>query len=225
MDRRKKRDERKMDEKKMDEKKELLLYAVTDRRWLRGRTLYEQVEEALKGGVTMVQLREKNMPRQELLEEADRLRKLCAGYQVPFLINDDVEAARVTDADGVHLGQEDMGVCQARAALGPDKIIGVSARTVGQAKLAWEQGADYLGTGAVFATGTKQDARVISYEQLREICEAVPIPVVAIGGINADNLYRLRGSGISGIAVVSALFAQPDVCGAARSLKEKMRQM
>lgn len=173
----------------------------------------------------MVQLREKNMPWQELLEEAERIRELCAGYQVPFLVNDDAEAAHRVDADGVHLGQEDMGVCQARAVLGPDKIIGVSARTVRQAKLAWEQGADYLGTGAVFATGTKQDAQVISYEQLREICAAVPIPVIAIGGINADNLCQLRGSGISGIAVVSALFAQPDICRAAWSLKEQLGQL
>jgi len=216
---------KKKDGKKSGWKKEPLLYAVTDRRWLHGRTLYEQVEEALKGGVTMVQLREKNVPKQELLKEAERIRELCAGYRVPFLVNDDVETAHRADADGVHLGQEDMGVCQARAVLGPDKIIGVSARTVSQAKLAYEQGADYLGTGAVFATGTKQDAQVITYEQLREICAAVPIPVVAIGGISPDNLCQLRGSGISGIAVVSALFAQPDICRAARSLKEKMGQL
>ena len=202
-------------------KEELLLYAVTDRSWLNGRTLYEQAEEALQGGVTMLQLREKRMPEQELLEEAKRMKALCARYQVPLIINDNVELAHKVDADGVHVGQKDTDALTARRILGPDKIIGVSARTVEQALLAQEQGADYLGVGAVFPTGTKQDAQVISYERLRSICEAVTIPVAAIGGITKDNLAGLSGSGISGIAVVSAIFAQPDIKQAVRELREK----
>lgn len=202
-------------------KEDLLLYAVTDRSWLNGRTLYEQAEEALQGGVTMLQLREKNMPKPELLEEAERMKELCARYQVPLIMNDNVELARRVDADGVHVGQKDMDARTARRILGPDKIIGVSARTVEQALLAQEQGADYLGVGAVFPTGTKQDAQVIPYERLRAICEAVSIPVAAIGGITKDNLSSLSGSGICGIAVVSAVFAQPDIRQAVRELREQ----
>lgn len=202
-------------------KENLLLYAVTDRSWLNGRTLYEQAEEALQGGVTMLQLREKKMPEPEFLKEAERMKALCARYQVPLIINDNVELACRVDADGVHVGQKDTDVLTARRILGPDKIIGVSARTVEQALLAQEQGADYLGVGAVFPTGTKQDAQVISYERLRSICEAVSIPVAAIGGITRDNLGSLSGSGISGIAVVSAVFAQSDIRQAVRELREK----
>lgn len=206
-------------------KKELLLYAVTDRSWLNGSTLYGQVEQALQGGVTCVQLREKNRSRQELLEEAAEIKMLCARYQAAFIINDDVEAACIVGADGVHVGQKDTDVFTARAALGPDKIIGVSARTVEQAQLAQKQGADYLGVGAVFPTGTKQDAEVISFERLKEVCEAVTIPVVAIGGITKDNLPGLSGSGVSGIAVVSAIFAQPDIRQAAKELKERAKTL
>lgn len=202
-------------------KEDLLLYAVTDRSWLNGRTLYEQAEEALQGGVTMLQLREKKMPKLEFLEEAERMKALCARYQVPLVINDDAELACRVGADGVHVGQKDTDVLTARRLLGPDKIIGVSARTVGQALLAQEQGADYLGVGAVFPTGTKPDAQVISYERLRSICAAVSIPVVAIGGITKEKLGSLSGSGISGIAVVSAVFAQPDIRQAVRELREK----
>lgn len=209
----------------MDRRKDLLLYAVTDRSWLNGRTLYGQVEEALQGGVTCVQLREKNRSRQEFLEEAAKIKTLCARYQAPFIINDDVEVARIVDADGVHVGQKDADVFTARAALGEDKIIGVSARTVEQALSAQKQGADYLGVGAVFPTGTKQDAEVISFGRLKEVCEAVTIPVVAIGGITKDNLPGLSGSGISGIAVVSAIFAQPDIRQAAQGLKEKAKAL
>ncbi len=201
--------------------KDLLLYAVTDRSWLNGRTLYEQAEEALQGGVTFLQLREKSMSEPEVLEEAREIKKLCASYHVPFLINDSAELAKAAGADGVHIGQKDMDVPAARAILGPHKIIGVSARTVEQALLAQEQGADYLGVGAVFPTGTKQDARVISFKQLSAVCKAVSIPAVAIGGITKDNMEELAGSGISGIAVISAIFAQPDIRQAARDLKEK----
>ena len=200
-------------------KEDLLLYAVTDRSWLRGRQLWEQVEEALRGGVTMVQLREKNLPEREFLEEAVRIRKLCRAYHVPFIVNDNVEIARLCGADGVHTGQDDMEVSAVRAILGPDKIIGVSAKTVEQAVHAWKHGADYLGTGAVFPTGTKADATGISREQLRAVCAAVPLPVAAIGGITKENLSGLSGTGISGIAVVSALFARPDTRQAAAELR------
>ena len=156
------------------------LYAVTDRSWLRGRTLYEQVEEALQGGVTFVQLREKTLSEEEFLEEAKKIKGLCKKYRVPFIINDKVEIAIACDADGVHVGQNDMKAENVREKLGPDKIIGVSARTVEQALLAQEQGADYIGSGACFATSTKQDANVIDHEELKRICKAVDIPVVAI---------------------------------------------
>ena len=203
---------------------DLLLYAVTDRRWLKGRRLYEQVEEALRGGVTMVQLREKNLPEQEFLEEALEIKELCRKYHVPLIINDNVEIARRCGADGVHTGQGDMEVSAVRAILGKDKIIGVSAKTVEQAVYAWKHGADYLGTGAVFPTGTKADATGISREQLQAVGEAVPLPVAAIGGITKENLPGLSGTGISGIAVVSALFARPDIRLAAEELKAAVRR-
>lgn len=206
-------------------KEDLLLYAVTDRSWLSGHTLYEQVEEALQGGVTMVQLREKKLTEREFLKEAVKMKELCARYHVPLIINDRVDIALMADADGVHIGQKDLDLCIARAMLGPDKIIGVSARTVQQAKLACEQGADYLGVGAVFPTGTKQDVEVISYERLKEVCEAASIPAVAIGGITKNNLNGLIGSGISGIAVVSAVFAQQDIRSAANALREQLTKL
>ncbi len=207
------------------DKKNLLLYAVTDRSWLDGRTLYEQVQQALQGGVTMLQLREKNRSGQELFHEAMQIKKLCARYEVPFIINDNVFLAQETDADGVHLGQNDMDAGSARARLGPDKIIGVTARTVQQALAAQAQGADYIGTGAVFATATKQDAQVIGPKQLKDICNAVTIPAVAIGGITGENMAELSGSGICGIAVVSALFARPDIRLAAEQLRKKAEGM
>ena len=200
------------------DKKDLLLYAVTDRSWLDGRTLYEQVQQALQGGVTMLQLREKNRSGQELFHEAMQIKNLCARYDNVFL-------AQETDADGVHLGQNDMDAGSARARLGPDKIIGVTARTVQQALAAQAQGADYIGTGAVFATATKQDAQVIGPKQLKGICNAVTIPAVAIGGITGENMAELSGSGICGIAVVSALFARPDIRLAAEQLRKKAEGM
>ena len=209
---------------KCDER-DLLLYAVTDRSWLNGRTLREQVEEALKGGATFVQLREKELDQDAFLEEARQLKALCAAYHVPFVINDSVEIAAAIDADGVHVGQSDMEAGDVRAKLGPDKIIGVSAQTVEQALAAEARGADYLGVGAVFHTGTKADATAVSYETLREICRAVKIPVIAIGGITRDNVGELAGSGICGVAVVSAIFAQPDIERATRELGAAVRRM
>ena len=202
-------------------KEDLLLYAVTDRSWLNGETLYAQVEKALKGGVTFVQLREKALDEQAFLEEAKEIQKLCAKYHVPFVINDNVEIAAQIGADGVHVGQSDMEAGDVREKLGPDRIIGVSAQTVEQAVRAQERGADYLGVGAVFPTGSKADAVEVSHETVRAITEAVDIPVIAIGGITKDNVSELSGTGICGIAVISAIFAQTDIEGAAQVLKER----
>lgn len=207
------------------DKKDLLLYAVTDRSWLKGETLLSQVERAIKGGATFVQLREKELDAMHFLEEAKEIRKLCQKYNVPFVVNDNVEIAVRSDADGVHVGQSDMEAGDVRAKLGPDKIIGVSVQTAEQAVLAQERGADYLGVGAVFPTGSKADAQEVSHEMLKKICQAVDIPVIAIGGIGADNVRELSGSGICGIAVISAIFAKKDIEGAARELKGLTEEM
>ena len=207
------------------DKKDLLLYAVTDRSWLNGETLYSQVEKALKGGATFMQLREKDLDEKSFLKEAVEIKELCRKYGVPFVINDNVDIALFMDADGVHVGQSDMEALDVRAKLGPDKIIGVSAQTVEQALLAEKHGADYLGVGAVFHTGTKLDADDVSFETLKAICQAVSIPVLAIGGITKDNLMELKGSGIAGVAVVSAIFAQKDIEAATRDLLEKTKEM
>lgn len=207
------------------DKKDLLLYAVTDRSWLNGQTLYEQVEQALEGGVSFLQLREKELEEQAFLEEAKVIQELCKKYQVPFLINDNVELAASIGADGVHVGQSDMAAGAAREKLGPDRIIGVSARTVEEALEAQRQGADYLGVGAVFPTGSKADAVEVDHQVLKEICSAVEIPVIAIGGIGRDNVAQLKGSGICGIAVISAIFAQNDIEAAARELRGLTEEM
>ena len=201
------------------DKKDLLLYAVTDRTWLGEETLYQQVEKTLKGGATFIQLREKHLDADAFLEEAVELKELCHRYHVPFVINDNVEIALKMDADGVHVGQSDMEAGNVREKLGPDKIIGVSAQTVEQAVLAEQRGADYLGVGAVFPTGSKDDADDVSHETLKAICEAVSIPVIAIGGISRNNVMELAGSGICGIAVISAIFAQPDIEAATKELR------
>ena len=203
----------------------LKLYAVTDRSWLGGRTLAQQVEESLAGGATMVQLREKGADRETLRREALEIRAVCRRYGVPFLINDAADLAAEVEADGVHVGQQDMSPRQARAILGPDGIVGVSAHTVEEARAAQAAGADYLGVGAVFATGTKGNTTPVDYETLKAICAAVDIPVVAIGGVGRDNLSSLAGSGICGVAVVSALYAQPDVRAAARCLRSQVDEV
>lgn len=207
------------------DKKDLLLYAVTDRRWLGGRRLADQVEEALKGGVTFVQLREKDLDEERFLEEAKEIKELCRRYQVPFVINDNVGIAQTVDADGVHVGQSDMEAGDVRARLGQDKIIGVSAQTVEQALLAESRGADYLGVGAVFATGSKADASEVDHETVKAICQAVHIPVIAIGGITRENVGALAGTGVCGAAVISAIFAQEDVEEETRKLKEAVQCM
>ena len=207
------------------DKKDLLLYAVTDRHWLNGRTLYSQVEEALKGGATFIQLREKELDEEHFLEEAKEIKELCRRYQVPFVINDNVEIALAVDADGVHVGQSDMEAGDVRAKLGPDKMIGVSAQTVEQAVMAEQNGADYLGVGAVFPTGSKADALEVSHDTLKAICKAVKIPVLAIGGISKENILELSGSGVCGIAVISAIFAKDDIEEAARELRGLTEKM
>lgn len=207
------------------DKNDLLLYAVTDRHWLNGRSLRQVVEESLDGGVTMVQLREKQLEEGAFLEEAKELQALCRQRHIPFLVNDNVDIALAMDADGVHVGQSDMEALDVRKKLGPDKIIGVSAQTVEQALLAQAHGADYLGVGAVFPTGSKDDAVEVPFETLKAICQAVRIPVVAIGGISKTNVKKLRGSGICGVAVISAIYGAPDIEKAARELKEATRAM
>ena len=207
------------------DKKDLLLYAVTDRTWLGDETLYQQVEKTLKGGATFIQLREKHLDDAAFLKEAVELKELCRRYHVPFVINDNVEIALRMDADGVHVGQSDMEAGNVREKLGPDKIIGVSAQTVEQAVLAEQRGADYLGVGAVFPTGSKDDADDVSHETLKAICEAVSIPVIAIGGISRNNVMELAGSGICGIAVISAIFAQPDIEAATKELRTLTEEM
>ena len=203
----------------------LELYAVTDRHWLGNQTLLEQVQEALDGGATCIQLREKQLDDKTFLQEAIEIQKLCKQYQVPFIVNDNVEIAKDMHADGIHVGQSDMEALDVRKALGNDVILGVSAQTVEQAKKAEAHGADYLGVGAVFPTGSKDDADDVSHETLKAICEAVSIPVIAIGGITQDNVKDLAGSGIVGIAVISAIFAQKDITQATKDLKQATEQM
>lgn len=206
-------------------KEDLLLYAVTDRHWLSGASLTEQVADAIKGGATFVQLREKNLDDEAFYKEAVEIQALCKDNKIPFVINDNVELAKKINADGVHVGQSDMEAMDVRRLLGPDKIIGVSAQTVPQARLAEKHGADYLGVGAVFTTGSKDDADDVSFDTLKEICENVSIPVIAIGGITRDNVIDLKGSGICGVAVISAIFAKDDIRKATADLKKQVNKM
>ena len=189
----------------------MLLYGVTDRAWVGKQTLYEQVESALKGGATCIQLREKELDEEAFLKEAIEIGELCRRYSVPFIINDNVEIAVASKADGIHVGQSDMKAMDVRKKNGEHMILGVSAKTVEQALEAEKAGADYLGVGAVFSTSTKLDASVISHDVLKEICAAVKIPVVAIGGINKENLMELSGTGVDGVALVSAIFGADDI--------------
>ncbi len=207
------------------DKNALLLYGVTDRSWLNGKSLALQVEESLKGGVTMVQLREKGLDCGSFMKEALEIKALCQKYGVPFLINDDAWIALESGADGVHVGQEDMEASGARKLLGADKIVGVTAHSVEQALLAQAAGADYLGLGAVFPTGTKDDAGLMDLETVKAICGAVNIPCVAIGGINPGNIMELAGCGLAGVSVVSAIYAQEDICKATQTLREASEEM
>lgn len=206
-------------------KESMLLYVVTDRTWLGQNRLIEQVEQILKSGATFLQLREKSMPYDEFVREALQIKKLTDRYGIPFVINDNVEVALAVNADGVHVGQGDRSAKEARKLLGNDKILGVSVVSKEQALLAEQDGADYLGVGAVFATSTKLDADTVSYDMLKQICSAVSLPVVAIGGIGETNILQLKGSGIHGVAVISAIFAQPDLAQSTNKLKRLAAQM
>ncbi len=207
------------------DKRYMLLYAVTDRAWTGEQTLYEQVEAALKGGVTCVQLREKEMDETAFLQEAKDICALCRRYGVPFIVNDNVDVAIACQADGIHVGQEDMAAGEVRRRVGDAMLLGVSVHTVEEARRAVRDGADYLGLGAVFPTSTKTDADQMTNETLRAICDAVDVPVVAIGGINRGNLLKLSGSGVDGVALVSAIFSAEDIedtCRKFRLLAEGM---
>lgn len=203
----------------------LLLYAVTDRAWVGEKTLLQQIEEALEGGVTILQLREKNLPTEEFIKEAIQVKELCRKYHVPLIINDNVEVAEKSGADGVHVGIEDAPVAEIRRKMGSDFIIGATAKTVEQAVFAEKSGADYLGVGAVYPSPTKKNAIRITTEQLAEICSAVSIPAVAIGGITAEKLPPLKGSKIAGAAVVSAIFGAESPLLAAKHLKEILKDI
>ena len=207
------------------DKKTMLLYAVTDRAWTGKQSLYEQVKAALKGGVTCVQLREKELEEDAFLAEAVEIAALCKQYEVPFFINDNVDVAMKCKADGIHVGQEDMVAAQVRQKVGEDMMIGVSVHSVKEALEAVENGADCLGVGAMFSTSTKTDVDVLPKEVLKNICEAVGVPVVAIGGIGKGNLLELSGTGVDGVALVSAIFAAKDIeteCRLLRKMSEDM---
>lgn len=210
------------------DKHAMLLYAVTDRAWTGEQTLYQQVEAALQGGATCIQLREKELSDEAFLVEAIEMKELCRRYQVPFIINDNVEVAIKSGADGIHVGQHDMQAAQVREQIGPDMILGVSAQTVDQALLAEKNGADYLGVGAVFDTSTKKDADAVSHDTVRAIRRAVSIPICAIGGISKENMLELSGTGIDGVALVSAIFASKDIkreCETLLALSKQMTSM
>ena len=207
------------------DKQNMLLYAVTDRAWVGKQSLYEQVESALKGGVTCVQLREKELDDEAFLKEAVEIHALCQRYGVPFFVNDNVDIAIRCHAEGIHVGQEDMAAAQVRQRVGDEMMIGVSVHSVEEALEAVRHGADCLGVGAAFSTHTKADVDVLPEGMMKAICDAVDIPVVAIGGIHRENLLQLVGCGEAGIAVISAIFAQPDIEAACRELREMVRKL
>ena len=207
------------------DKNTMLLYAVTDRAWVGKMSLYEQVEATLQNGATCIQIREKELGDETFLEEAKEMAALCKRYHVPLIINDNVEIAIACHADGIHVGQEDMKASDVRKRVGEDMIIGVSAHTVEEALEAVEKGADYLGLGAVFTTSTKADVDVMPFETLKEICAAVNVPTVAIGGISKENVMKLSGSGVDGVAVISAIFGAENPGKATAELLEETKRM
>ena len=207
------------------DRKSLLLYIVTDRSWLGTKSLSAQVEESIVNGATFVQLREKNVTFEEFTAIAREIKSICVRHNVPFVINDDIDVALAVDADGVHIGQSDISLPRARSLLGNEKIIGVSAGSLEEALNAKENGADYIGVGAIFPTSTKENADSVSVELLKKITECTNIPTVAIGGIGEDNISELAGSGIDGVAVISAVFAQEDIGKATRNLKAVVKKV
>jgi len=206
------------------DKQSMLLYAVTDRSWLGDKILVDQVEETLKGGATFIQLREKELDFDAFVKEARAIKKLTDAYNIPFVINDAVDVALAVDADGVHVGQDDSDAGALREQLG-DKIIGVSADTVELARKAEADGADYIGVGAIYSTATKTDAEVVAFETIAAICKAVTIPVVAIGGLNETNILSLTGTGVDGVALVSAIFSKKDIISATKALRSLSETM
>lgn len=196
------------------------LYAVTDSSWLNGRSLTDVVEEAIIGGVSIVQLREKNADDETFISKAKELLVVCRKHDIPLIINDRVDIALKCDADGVHIGQSDMELRQARELLGEGKLIGTSAHNVEEAKAAVASGADYLGIGSVFNTTTKLDATSLARDEMLAICKAVDVPIVGIGGVTAQNIHELKGSGVDGVAVVSAIFAQENILEATKNLRK-----
>lgn len=204
---------------------ELRLYAVTDRSWLGGETIFDQVEKAVRGGASCVQLREKELGHEDFLAEAKEMAKLCKRLGVKLIINDNVDVALESGADGVHVGQDDMQAMDVRRRIGPDKILGVTAKTVEQARAAEAAGADYLGSGAVFGSATKTDAKPMTMDTLRSICASVGIPVVGIGGVNRENIARLAGTGVAGAAVVSGIFAARDIEAECRLLRGMVEEI
>lgn len=204
---------------------DMTLYAVTDAAWTGEKTLIQQVKEALEGGITFLQLREKHLSEKEFLREAVEIKRLTDQYQIPFVINDNIEIAQKTGADGVHVGQDDMPVEEVRKILGEDKIIGVSAHNVEEAVRAEQGGANYLGVGAVHTTATKENTSAVSMEEMKKICQTVSIPVVAIGGIKKNNMNVLSGTGVDGIAVVSAIFAAKNIKEETKELLEAVKEM
>ena len=206
-------------------KESMLVYAITDRHWTGTQTLEQQVEEVLKNGATFLQIREKNMTHDELVKEAVRIKEIAARYNIPVVIDDDIYAVMEAGVDGVHIGQNDMDYVEARKLLGDDKIIGMTAPSVALAKKAEELGADYIGAGAVFNTSTKKDTKPLELSTLKEICNSVSIPVVAIGGIDHSNVRKLKGTDIDGVAVISALFGASDPGEATRELVSIMKDI
>lgn len=194
------------------------LYVITDRAWLRGASLANAVAQAIEGGASLVQIREKHIPTEEYILRAREIKAVCDRYGVPLIVNDSVEVAQAAGA-GVHLGADDGDIAEARRILGPDAVIGATAKTIAQAQAAERAGADYLGAGAVFGSTTKTDAKPMSIAQFSEVCKSVSIPVVAIGGVSADNALQLTGAGAAGLCVISAVFAQPDIQAAARRMR------
>ena len=207
------------------DKRHMLLYAVTDRTWIGKQTLYQQVEAALKGGVTCVQLREKSLSYDEFLREGKAICDLCHRYEVPFIVNDNVDIAIACNADGIHVGQEDMVAGEVRRQVGAGMILGVSVHSVSEALDAVRNGADYLGVGAVFPTNTKTDVNQMPKEIIRDICNAVEIPVVAIGGINKENIHKLSDSGVDGVALVSSIFSAENIESTCRKLRKLSEEM
>ena len=202
------------------------LYAITDETCLKNQTLYEAVEAAIRGGITCLQYRNKHFEdTEENLAKINKIQKICKEKGVPFIVNDNVLLTKLIDADGVHIGQKDMNVKEVRRLLGPEKIIGVTAKTVEQARLAYEGTADYIGSGAIFVTETKKDATPLSIDTFRDICKSVPIPVVAIGGINIDNLHNLKESGASGVAIINGIFGVDDIEGTCRRIRKILKEI